>query len=418
MTSQTSTSSAEALGFSSNRLARLSRHISAYIERGLLVGVNALVLRRGKVAYSESFGHHAKNGAPLQVDSLFRIYSMTKPVTSVAALILYEQGRLMLDAPVTRYLPKFKTTKVVAGSAVRGLKLVEQTNPMTVRHLLTHTAGLSYGWFDDTPVDALYRATGMVPAKTRLSEFVDMLAEQPLAFQPGSAWRYSHATDVLARVVEEAADESLDSFFKTHILEPLNMQDTAFGVSAENAKRLTSVYGPSDTFVFGMDYSPLPRDAKLYPLDTPEQGNFVEPDIALNGFSGGGGLVSSISDYANFAQMLLNRGEFGGNRILSPKTVDLMTLNHIPSRLRPLEIGGFGMLGIGFGLGVSVLEDVAAAGLLGSAGLYGWGGAAMTTFWVDPAEDLVGLFMTQFMPNDFYDLLRECRVLTYAALVN
>ena len=412
------TTSPETLGFSSERLARLSKHIEGYLERNYLVGVNALILRRGEVAYAQSFGHQEQAGRALDFDSLFRIYSMTKPITSVAALMLYEQGHFMLDTPVATFLPAFGNTKVCVGSEHQGLRLEPQARPMTIRDLLTHTSGLSYGWYRDTPVDALYRATGVDPSVTPLAEFVDLLAEQPLVFQPGSHWRYSTSTDVLARVVEVAADESLDSFLKTQIFEPLGMADTAFGVSDEKAERLTSVYSPAEKFGFGIDYSALPRGGTLYATDTPEQGRFVEPEFTLTGFSGGGGLVSSISDYSHFAQMLLNNGEFEGARILGRKTVELMRMNHVPEHIRPLEIGGFPMPGTGFGLGVSVLEDVAAAGDVGSVGRYGWSGAAMTNFFIDPTEELIGIFMTQFMPNDFYDLMRECRVLTYAALVD
>ena len=413
-----STTSPETFGFSSERLARLSRHIERYLECNYLVGVNALISRRGEVAFAESFGHQEQGGRPLNFDSLFRIYSMTKPITSVAALMLYEEGRFMLDTPVATFLPAFGNTKVCVGTEHQGLKLESQARPMTIRDLLTHTSGLSYGWYQDTPVDALYHATGIDPYAMPLAEFVDMLAEQPLVFQPGSHWRYSTSTDVLARVVEVAADESLDRFLKTRIFDPLGMVDTAFGVSQSKAERLTTVYCPTEKVSFGVDYSALPRGGPLYSIDTPEKGHFVEPGIPLSGYSGGGGLVSTIDDYAKFAQMLLNKGEFEGTRLLGRKTVELMGMNHVPKHIRPLEIGGFDMPGTGFGLGVAVLEDVAASGDIGSKGQYGWSGAAMTNFFIDPTEELIGIFMTQFMPSDFYDLMRECRVLTYAALVD
>lgn len=413
----TPTTSPKTLGFSSERLERLSRHIESYLERNYLVGVNALILRKGQVAYAESFGHQERGGRTLNFESLFRIYSMTKPITSVAALMLYEQGRFMLDTPVATFLPAFKNTKVHVGSEHQGLKLEPQERPMTIRDLLTHTSGLSYGWYQDTPVDGLYRATGIDPYKMPLAEFVDVLAGHPLVFQPGSHWRYSTSTDVLARVIEVAANESFDRFLKTRIFEPLGMDDTAFGVPQSKAERLTSVYSPTEKFGFGVDYSALPKGGSLYGIDTPNNSRFVEPEFLLTGFSGGGGLVSTMNDYAKFAQMLLNKGEFEGARLLGRKTVELMSMNHVPEHIRPLEIGGFDMPGTGFGLGVSVLEDVVASGDVGSAGQYGWSGAAMTSFWIDPVEELIGLFMTQFMPNDFYELMRECRVLTYAALV-
>ena len=408
----------ERLGFSGSRLKRLAEHLRGYTERGYLVGLSAQIARRGELAFAQTFGHQAKGGAPLTPESLFRIYSMTKPVTTVAALILFEEGLLKLTDPVTTYLPAFKKTKVCVGSEHQGVKLEPQAREITVQHLMTHTAGLSYGWYQDTPVDALYRATGVDPATVPLGDFVDLLAAQPLAFQPGSHWRYSHATDVLGHLVEVVADESLDSFLTRRIFEPLGMVDTGFGVPSAKVGRFTSVYCPTEAFGFGADYSQLAPGGPIYPVDTPETSRFVEPEIPLVGYSGGGGLVSTLPDYMRFAQMLLNGGTFGGARILGRKTTHLMTVNHVPGHIRPLEIGGVEMLGTGFGLGVSVLEDVAASGSLGSRGQYGWSGAAMTDFWVDPAEDLIGVFMTQFMPSDFYEVSREFRVLTYAALTD
>jgi CubicO group peptidase (beta-lactamase class C family) len=288
---------------------------------------------------------------------------------------------------------------------------------MTIRDLMTHTAGLSYGWFADTPVDHLYRESKVSPYATSLKDFVAFLASMPLVFQPGSHWRYSHATDVLGHLVEVVADEALDSFMKQRIFEPLGMVDTGFGIPQAKADRLTSVYCPSESYSFTLDYSTLEPGVPIYPIDTPAKSLFIEPKF-LSGIAGGGGLVSSLPDYFRFTQMLANKGVLDGVELLGRKTVELMTMNHVPKAIRPLEIGGNPMPGTGFGLGVSVLEDPAAAATLESGGSYGWGGAAMTNFWIDPVEEITGIFMTQFMPSDFYRVVREFRVLAYQALRN
>ena len=404
------------LGFSEARLELLTQHLQSYIDRGYLAGISALVMRKGQVAYTQSLGQQALGGEKLRADSLFRIYSMTKPVTTVAALLLMEEGRLLLSDPVATYLPYFADTQVCAAQEHKGLRLEPQRRPMTVRDLMTHTSGLSYGWFRDSPVDGLYRASKINPEATPLGEFVEQLATFPLVFQPGTGWRYGFSTDVLAHLVEVVADESLDSFFQSRILEPLGMTDTAFEVPAAKLERLTSVYCPGERFSFARDYAGFPKGEPLHAIDTPERSRFVNPPVLVNGFSGGGGLVSTTGDYARFAQMLLGEGTFEGTRLLGRKTVELMRSNHVPRTIRPLEIGGNPLQGNGFGLGVAVLEDVGASGSPGSAGQFGWSGAAMTNVWLDPHEDTLALLMTQFMPNDFYTLSQSFYTLVYSAL--
>lgn len=409
---------AEQLGFSSQRLERLSKHLQSYIDRGYLAGINALILRRGHVAYQQSFGGQHLHGSPMTQESLFRIYSMTKPITSVAALMLLEEGRFMLDEPVSKYLPMFKHTRVHKATEYQGLKLEPQQTPMTIQHLLTHMSGLSYGWYQDTPVDQLYRDLKVNPRDVPLKDFVAMLADVPLVFQPGSHWRYGYSVDVLAHLIEVVADEPFEDFLEARIFKPLYMHNTGFRVKPEQVGHFTSVYCPVEHYALGADFSQIPFGGPIYPLDTPDKSPFVHHQVLVSGMSGGGGLVSTISDYAHFAQMLLNNGVFEGNRLLGRKTVELMRMNHVPQSIRPLEIGGSPIAGYGFGLGVEVLEDVAVSSRHGSLGSHGWGGAAMTNYWVDPLEDLVGIVMTQFMPSDFYPLTKAFRILTYQALVD
>lgn len=414
----TTTTSLE--GFSEARLEHINRHLQSYISRGYLKGINAAITRNGNLVYNESFGKLGDGPEAMDQDAVFRIFSMTKTVTSVAALMLLEEGKLLLNDPVHKYLPDFKDTQVFDSTSHTGLKLVPQETEMTIQHLFTHTAGLSYGWYHDTPVDEMYRLLfqELDPFKSKLSDFVNSLASIPLCYQPGTSWRYSYATDVLGHIVEVISGESLDKFFENRIFKPLGMVDTSFSVKTKQMERLTSVYCPSESYGFGIDYSSIPYSSNIYPIDTPEQSNFVKPRPLVRGFAGGGGLVSTLPDYMTFAQMLCNQGEFQGVRILGRKTVEMMSRNHVPAHIRPLEIGGKPINGEGFGLGVSVIENPAQNTLLGSTGNYGWGGAAMTNYWVDPIENVVGVLMTQFMPSDYYPIVEEFRNLTYQALVD
>jgi CubicO group peptidase (beta-lactamase class C family) len=336
---------------------------------------------------------------------------MTKPIASVAALMLYERGLYQLDDPVSRYLPAFAGLQVCVHDSEQGLLLTDAEREVTVQDLLTHTSGLIYGSPEGTPLETkVWQATrgrhypGRDPHRAReiasqysLQEFVSWLAEVPLAHQPGSAWRYGFSTDVLGHLVELISGRPLDAFLQDEVFAPLGMVDTGFYVPAEKRDRLAAMYGP-------------PAAGGLSLVDAPATSYFSRPVAFL---SGGGGLVSTTADYLRFARMLLNGGALDGVRLLGRKTVELMTDNHLPPDQPPFEAQGYG-----FGLGVRVRTSVAQAGTLGSVGEYGWSGAADTEFWVDPAEDLIGLYLGQCMPSQLYPARRQFKVLAYQALVD
>lgn len=387
----------ESLGFSPARLARIRPAMQGYVDAGKLAGVQTLIMRRGQIVHHHCVGmRNIEAAQPLSPDTIYRIYSMTKPITTVAALMLFEEGRFHLYDPVANYLPAFKDVQVCERPGVLGPELVKPCTPLTIHHLMTHTGGLSYGWFEDTPVDALYRQASIMEGS--MAERLEKLAKLPLVTHPGAAWRYSVSTDVLGYLVEVISGQSLGDFFQERIFGPLGMTDTAFHVPAQKVDRFAAVYGPG-----------------LQVVDAPTSGQFTRPDRA---HSGGGGLVGTTADYLRFAQMLMNQGVLNGERLLGRKTVELMTLDHLPAALKPIAIGLSPVRGCGFGLGVRVLEDVAASQRSGSVGEYGWGGAANTDFWVDPKEEIIGLFMTQFMPSDTYNARRDFRNLVYQALVD
>ena len=357
-------------------------------------------------------------------DTIFRIYSMTKPITAVAALMLFEDGRFLLDDPVATYLPEFEDVQVCTGDLEN---LVPPDRPVTVKDLFMHTAGLSYGWGEDSPVEKLYRENVGNRKHHSLQNFVQNLAELPLLYHPGTRWRYSFATDVLGRVVEVLSGKSLNDFFQQEIFKTLAMNDTAFHVHADSIERFSACYSPPEGFNMGRD---LGRNATINAAQSEDEQN-SQPKIELQEashdsrftkppdfLSGGGGLVSTLGDYLRFSQMLLNRGTLDGNRLLGPKTVELMTANHLTNDLIPIGVGPGALLGYGFGLGVSVLMDVPATSVPGSEGIYGWGGAATTQFWIDPKEEMLCIFMTQFMPSGYYPVAREFRVAAYQALVD
>ena len=406
----------EKAGFSATRLGRIGDLMRRYVDSGKLAGTVSLVSRRGKVVYFDDYGQrNPETGAQMTLDTLFRIYSMTKPITSVAALMLYEDGHFLLDDPIADYLPAFADVQVCVGMEITGMRLARPERPPSVRDLMRHTSGLSYGWFQDTPVDQAYRDAKMDQRQYSLAEGVDQLAKLPLVYHPGRAWRYSFATDVLGRLVEVLSGESLDDFLQRHICGPLGMRDTAFHVAPEKVDRFAACYTLPNNAGFIADGSaPSPTDTTLVLMEAPASSRFTKPPIFL---SGGGGLVGSTADYLRFCQMLLNRGVLDGVRLLGRKTVELMTMNHLPAELIPINIS-MPDPGAGFGLGVKVLVDQAASGRLGSPGMYGWGGAATTTFWIDPVEELIGIFMTQFMPSGHYPVTTQFQRTVYQALVD
>lgn len=397
----------EDVGMSSERLARIDPLMEAFVKDNQLPGIMTLLQRRGQIVHLGRWGlMDIEAGKPIQEDGLFRIFSMTKPIISVAAMMLLEEGRFSLTDPVASFIPAFGKTKVCAGSGVLGLKLEAQQSPMTVHHLLTHTAGLSYGWFFDSPVEELYRQAGfaIVPRERPLQELIERIAELPLLFQPGSQWRYSCATDVLGLVVQVIADQPLEDFLRERIFQPLGMNDTGFHVPPEKLNRLAQIYASKALY----DPYPIPSD-EVFLI-----GDISQPTQSP---SGGGGLISTLSDYLAFCNCLLNNGAYPGGRLISRKTLDLMTANHIPAAYFPLMIG-VDALDHGFGLGFRVTTDLGQSRVLRSVGEYGWAGAAQTYFWIDPAEEFIGLMMTQYLPMSPYPVTQRFRNLAYQAIVD
>jgi CubicO group peptidase (beta-lactamase class C family) len=364
------------VGMSAERLARIRPVMQGYIDRDQLVGLITLVARQGKVAHMECYGQMDREaGKPMEIDAIFRIYSMSKPITSVALMMLVEQGRLLLADPVSKYIPAFKDLKVFAGHSDGVVTTVPLERPMTVHHLLTHTAGLGYGLFTDSPVEDMFRASGiMAPMgklKLPLEELMQRLAQLPLSNQPGARWRYSMATDTLGYLVQLLSGMPFADFLTERIFRPLGMRDTGFFVPADKLHRFAACYTPA--LPAGPGGVPLPTMAAgdaakpgSLLVDAPAKSPFLTPEAPPSG----GGLVSTTADYLRFAQMLLNQGELDGVRLLGRKAVELMTTNHLPAELLPLRLGLELRPGIGFGLGVSVrIND--DSGVLGSVGSFG-----------------------------------------------
>jgi CubicO group peptidase (beta-lactamase class C family) len=400
----------EEVGLSSPRLGRIRTHLQRYIDTGKVAGTLTLVARQGQIAYFEPQGHlEIERQRPMQQDTIFRIYSMSKPITSVALMMLYEQGLFQLDDPVHKFIPTWTNLRVFVSGNHPTFVTAPVERRMTIRDLLTHTSGLTYGFMERTNVDAAYRKLGI--DRTRpgytLQDMVDTLAELPLEFSPGTRWNYSVSTDVLGYLVQVISGQRFDVYLRDHILQPLGMVDTSFTIAAEQLPRFACNYLRQS-------------DGRLQLVDAPESSQYRQGSF----FSGGGGLVSTVGDYFRFTSMLRNRGELDGIRLLGRKTVELMTMNHLPGGQDLTQLAQAGAFtetayaGVGFGLGFSVMRDPAKAHILGTPGEYAWGGAASTAFWVDPKEDLIFIFMTQLMPSSSYPLRRELRTLTYAALVD
>ena len=394
------TANPDAFGFSSERLDRIDRAMQGYVDRNELPGVIAIVARQESIVYQEHFGMmDIETARPIQFDTLFRIYSMTKPITSVALMMLFEQGLIRLTDPVSRFIPALGKVKVLTNHG----RLVDLERQITIHDLLRHTAGMSYnGYYEQTgdPVDKLYDEAGLWPPDGTSREMVRRIAELPLAYQPGRAWRYSVATDVIGHLVELVSGISLAEFLEKKILKPLGMEDTAFSVPPAKAGRLATLYGH--------------KEGGLEAIDTVAGGEYF--DVSL--YSGGHGLVSTAADYLRFARLVLNRGELDGVRLLGSRTVELMTANHLPSAVLPIAMGAEPMPGLGFGLGFSVMLDVALSGMMGSIGLCGWSGWAKTHFWVDPAEQIVGILMLQLIHTGTHPAIVDFRTLVYQALVD
>jgi CubicO group peptidase (beta-lactamase class C family) len=400
--------SASKSGLSKARLKRIDAFFQArYIDPGKLPGALTLVARGGEVAHLGVLGAaDVARATPLKEDAIFRIYSMTKPITSVAFMMLVEEGAAALDDPVERFIPAWRDLGVFVAGAPPHFQVRAPDRPMQIVDLLRHTSGLTYGFQTRTNVDAAYRkaSIGEMGGPHSLEGMIGELARLPLEFSPGEAWNYSVSTDVLGYLVQIISGVPFTDFLRTRLIEPLGMVDTAFHVPSAKASRLAACYGRGPDGVMALNDDP------------PSSGYLAPPAF----YSGGGGLVSTAADYLKFCRMLLNGGKFDGVRFLSRKTIDLMTVNHLPGGLDLTQMSRSLFseetnAGIGFGLGFAVALDPAKALLPGSVGQYYWGGAASTAFWIDPAEDLIVVFMTQLTPSSLYPIRRELRTLVYSA---
>jgi CubicO group peptidase (beta-lactamase class C family) len=400
------------VGFDAARLERVDSHFAAYVDDGRLPGYQLTISRRGRIAHLSSYGMaDVEADRPIANDTIFRIYSMSKPITSVAAMMLYERGAFELTDPVSRWLPEFASPRVYTGGPATTPVTVPAAEPIRVWHLLTHTAGLTYPFHRVDVTDEIYRLGGFdigaEPPGLDLAGTVAAYATFPLAFEPGTEWLYSVATDVLGRLVEVWSGQPLDVFFRDEILLPLGMVDTGFHVPETDHDRLSALYAMAPGLTGKVRYDSLGEAYKRPP----------------QWLSGGGGLVSTSADYLRFARMLLGEGELGDARLLSPRTVRYMSRNHLPGGA---DLQAFGRPlfaetrydGVGFGLGLAVTDDPVAAKVLSGAGESYWGGMASTAFWVDPAEELAVVFMTQLMPSSTYPLRSQLRQLVYSALVD
>ncbi|MET7397102.1 serine hydrolase domain-containing protein [Dactylosporangium sp. NPDC005572] len=399
----------EQAGFDANRLARLDAHFARYVDDGRLAGWQIVVARDGRVAHSSVYGQRdAEAGLPVEPDTQWRIYSMTKPVTSVAAMMLWEEGHFELTDPISRWLPEFADARVYQKGSAGAPHTVPAVEPIRVWHLLTHTSGLTYGFLQTSVVDALYRQAGydiQSKAGADLAQACKDWAGLPLLFQPGTAWGYGVSTDVLGRLVELWSGRTLQEFVRERILEPLGMTDTCWSVEP-GSDRLAALYVPGP-------------DGRATRFDAVGKAAFEPPAMA----SGGGGLISTAADYHRFLHLLLQGGTFQRQRLLGRRTIGFMTRNHLPGGvdLDALQTGGFAETtfeGVGFGLGFAVVRDPVPARVWSSPGTYYWGGAASTAFWVDPVERLTVALYTQLLPSSTHPLRPQLRQLVYSALTD
>jgi CubicO group peptidase (beta-lactamase class C family) len=391
------TAKPEAVGMSTERLARMDRAIHAYVDAGRTPGVVTVIARHGKIVHVDVYGKaDVASGRPTRSDDLFRMYSMTKPITSVALLMLYEEGKFQLTDPLAKYFPGVADMRVYAGASPTGGALLDaQKRPVTIQHVFSHSAGFSYG-FGGSPVDRMYQEANLLA--TNLDDFMTKLVKLPLGYQPGDRWQYSVAHDVQAALVEKLSGQKFDDFVRQRILAPLGLANTYFQIPAAQKARVPALYTPG-------------RDGKFVADTSPLGSNYG--DLVFGGYS----ISATAQDYATFAQMLLNKGQLNGVRLLSPKTVELMASNHLSdvamatANAPPIALGG----GTGYGLGVSVLLDPAKRGNIGSVGEFGWSGAASTHVLIDPKEDLVAVYCTQLMGD--YGLRAEFATMLYQSIV-
>jgi len=385
----------EKVGLSSKRLERVSELFQGFVDQEQLAGAVALIARQGKVAYFKTWGWmDIADDAPMRKDTIFRIASMTKPITSTAVMILHEEGRLFLNQPVLRHIPELRgNLKVYTGMQGGRPQYTDQNRPVSIRHLLTHTSGLTYGIFGDTPVDKAYQeARVLLPD---LDGMVQKLSDLPLLFQPGERWNYSVSTDVLGKLVENVSGMSLDEFFETRIFRPLKMKDSGFYVDEQKTGRAATIYKPGD----------MQEGLEVY-INT-RKNPFTSRLPKM--LSGGGGLYSTAMDYLRFCQMILNGGELQGTRILSPKTVQLMAQNHVGDL--------YTEKGYGFGLGFAVHTDQGESGLIESEGTLRWSGIFNTTFFIDPEEELIAVALSQLSPHYHLNMGTRFKLLVYQAII-
>ena len=395
-------------GMSSRRLGLIDDHIERnYIDTGKFTGSLVGIYRKGRLVHDSTMGlMDRERKKPVEWDTVFRIFSMTKPVTSVALMMLFEKGLIQLDDPVYRYIPSFRKLEVYVSGVDGSFETRAPDRSLTIKDLLSHQSGFTYDFLKENEIDAAYSSRGIGSATQKdLASLIDYLSELPLLFSPGDRWNYSVSTDVCGHLVELISGQSLDTFFYENIFEPLGMSDTGFYVPAVDIPRFSANY------LYNLNGLP-----KL--LDDPLKSRFIKRPSFL---SGGGGLVSTAEDYLSFCRMILGGGELNGNRILSRKTIDLMSANHLTGGVDLAEVASgrwseTSYQGMGFGLGFSVVKDPSMTLVPGSVGELAWGGMANTAFWIDPLEDMAVVFMTQLVPSGIYNIRRELRTLVYSAI--
>ena len=399
----------EAAGFCSKKLEKLTDHLQErYLTPQKIAGCSVRVVRNGVTAYAASLGMmDLERQRAMRGDTIFRIYSMSKPITSVALMMLFEEGRFQLTDPVHKFIPSWRQHQVWVEGQGESMVTRPPAGPMTIQHLLCHTSGLTYGGFLpglELPVDTAYATAGISRAGTdTLAQFVEKLAQVPLLYEPGSRWSYSLSTDVCGHLIEVISGQPLEDFLRERLFEPLNMPDTRFSVPDDKLERFAACY----------ERAP---DKSLQLQDDPATSRFRRPPLAP---SGAGGLVGTMNDYANFCEMLVNRGEFHGQQLIGRPILELMTRHHLGgSSLAQMAVGGFSETsneGVGFGLGFASTIDAAASGTVGEGDFY-WGGLASTLFWVDPTEDLFAIFMTQLIPSSTFNFRGQIKNLIYGAI--
>src|ERR1700678_3428332 len=414
--------SPESAGMSKAAFDRIEDHLKhRYIDSGRFPGTQLLVYRRGKVVHSTVQGFaDVERKAPVKDDTIYRIYSMTKPITSIAFMMLVEEGRVALDEPVHKYIPEWKNLGVFQAGIWPAFLTRSPSRPMQIVDLMRHTSGLTYGFQQCSNVDAAYREMkiGEVEKAGTLQSMIDDLAKIPLEFSPGEAWNYSVSTDVIGYLIGLISGKPFEQFLQERIFDPLGMKDTGFFVPPDKAHRLAACYSASPQGA--MTFHATDRKGGLTLQDDPSTSSFLSPPSFI---SGGGGLCSTTADYLTFCRALLNGGELDSVRLVGPKTLALMTSNHLPGGRALPEVSRSlfseaAYDGIGFGLGFSVTLDPARTLIPGSRGEYAWGGAATTSFWIDPAEELIAIFMTQVLPSTATPIRRELRTMIYSAITD